>query len=184
MEQLPTFRYHPDPIKTGSIVPSENACRVCGRKRGYIYAFSVYGPIETEDLAQHLCPWCIADGSAHEKFDISFVDYLCNSHIAVPQIPSHVFDEIRFRTPGFAGWQSECWWTHHDDGAAFLGVMGFKELSAIGDDAVDAIRRSIDFLSGDDREEFIRGLHVDGGSSAYLFQCLHCQMYGGYVDFL
>ncbi|MCP4306259.1 MAG: CbrC family protein [bacterium] len=41
-DELPSFRYHPDPIATGSIRPSDEAvCRRCSRNRGFIYV----GPV-------------------------------------------------------------------------------------------------------------------------------------------
>ena len=71
MSTLPTFRYHPDSIATGSVKPSDKECRSCGEARGYIYTSSVYAE---ESLDEEICPWCIADGSAAEKFDASFCD--------------------------------------------------------------------------------------------------------------
>ena len=68
---LPAFRYHPDPIRSGSIVESGEVCRCCRQNRGYMYAGPVYAE---EDLDDAICPWCIADGSAHTMFDASFVD--------------------------------------------------------------------------------------------------------------
>jgi uncharacterized protein CbrC (UPF0167 family) len=62
---LPTFKYHPDPIRSGSIIASENICRCCTRARGYIYAGPTYS--EKDDLDAAICPWRIGDGSAHEK---------------------------------------------------------------------------------------------------------------------
>ena len=41
-EPLPIFKYHPDPLKTGSIKPSSAECACCGTSRGYIYAGPVY----------------------------------------------------------------------------------------------------------------------------------------------
>lgn len=38
---LPKFKYHPNPLVTGAIEPSEVACECCGKARGYIYS-SVY----------------------------------------------------------------------------------------------------------------------------------------------
>jgi len=67
----PVFRYHPNPIASGSIVASGAQCVRCEQRRGFIYAGPSYCEVEL-DVA--LCPWCIADGSAHEKFDASFVD--------------------------------------------------------------------------------------------------------------
>ena len=41
-EPLPVFRYHPDPVRTGSIAASVKECRCCGRSRGYIYTLAPY----------------------------------------------------------------------------------------------------------------------------------------------
>ena len=46
-------------------------CVCCGERRGYIYA----GPVYSErELSDSLCPWCIADGSAHSRFGAEFTD--------------------------------------------------------------------------------------------------------------
>jgi hypothetical protein len=34
---LPTFKYHPEPVATGSVVLSQNECECCGKVREYIY---------------------------------------------------------------------------------------------------------------------------------------------------
>src|SRR5262245_60801263 len=69
--ELPVFRYHPDPVRTGSIQPSDNECVCCRKRRGHIYM----GPVFAEpELDESLCPWCISDGSAHETFDAEFTD--------------------------------------------------------------------------------------------------------------
>jgi uncharacterized protein CbrC (UPF0167 family) len=84
---LPVFRYHPDPLKSGSIVPSDAECRCCGKRRGYIYT----GPVYAEaDLDEALCPWCIADGSAHRTFDAGFVD----REAFPPEVPPSTATEI------------------------------------------------------------------------------------------
>ena len=56
---LPSFRYHPDPLASGSIVKSDRPCIVCEQQRGYLYDVTPYG--EAEDI-EDICPWCIADG--------------------------------------------------------------------------------------------------------------------------
>src|SRR5690348_11863238 len=71
---LPAFRYHPDPIASGSVVESEQRCDCCHARRGFIYQSSVYNPRPIGDPKPALCPWCIADGSAHNKFDARFND--------------------------------------------------------------------------------------------------------------
>jgi hypothetical protein len=35
---LPTFRYHPDPIATGSIIASDETCLCCEQERGYKFS--------------------------------------------------------------------------------------------------------------------------------------------------
>src|SRR5437867_876141 len=64
--EFPEFPYHPDPRATGSVVVSDTSCVACGQSRGFVYA----GPVYSQDeLIDSLCPWCIADGSAAEKYD-------------------------------------------------------------------------------------------------------------------
>src|SRR4051812_39850670 len=117
---LPAFRYHPDPLGTGSVVASPATCRCCRQKRGYVYSASVYAEDELEDV---LCPWCIADGSAHSTFAATFVDT-----DAFPEgTPETVIAEISERTPGYSAWQSEQWPVCCNDGTAFLGPMGINE---------------------------------------------------------
>ena len=71
LSMLPTFRYHPDPIATGSVKVSDAVCRCCEQTRGYIYAASVYARDSRRDS---ICPWCIADGSAARKLEAMFSD--------------------------------------------------------------------------------------------------------------
>ena len=100
--ELPRFKYHPDPVATGSVVESDQSCLSCGRSRGYIYQ----GPVYAEsDLANAICPWCIADGSAHEKYDAEFVDAAgVGDYGSWEPVSSSIREEVSFRTPGFNGW--------------------------------------------------------------------------------
>lgn len=68
---LPVFKYHPDPLSTGSVIESTVVCKCCGQNKGYIYTSSVYA---IEELHNEICPWCIADGSAAKKYGATFVD--------------------------------------------------------------------------------------------------------------
>jgi len=115
-EPFPDFPYHPDPRDTGSVEASDARCRACGLARGYIYAGPVFA---VEELDNELCPWCIADGTAAERFDAEFTD----TGVDVPDdVPADVIVQIARRTPGFSGLQQEHWLYHCGDGAAFLGV--------------------------------------------------------------
>ncbi|MEP6537696.1 MAG: CbrC family protein [Bryobacteraceae bacterium] len=118
---LPAFRYHPDPIASGSIIPSDVECRACGLKRGYICTAPVYAE---EDLEDALCPWCIADGSANRKFAATFVD----SEAFPDGIPDDAVQEISERTPGFNSWQGGHWPVCCRDAAAFVTPAGIAEI--------------------------------------------------------
>ena len=104
-DPLPTFRYHPDPLATGSVVASNATCRCCGQAPGLMYAGPVYA---NEDLDDELCPWCIADGSAAARFGAEFVDSAgVGGYGDWDRVPPAVVVEVSQRTPSFSGWQQE-----------------------------------------------------------------------------
>src|SRR3954452_7382977 len=119
---LPTFRYHPDPIATGSIKPSGASCICCAEARGFVYAGPVYSTRNNLDDA--ICPWCIADGSAAKKFDASFTDAagIGGGDEDWPEVSAGIIEEVSLRTPGYNSWQEERWFTCCDDAAAYLGA--------------------------------------------------------------
>lgn len=175
--KLPVFKYHPDPLATGSIEKSDVECRCCGRKTGYIYAGPVYAE---EELDQVICPWYIADGSAAEKFDATFTGEsgIGDGEVA---ISSEVEEEVSRRTPGFSGWQQERWLGCCDDAAAFLGPMGRQELNKLGPKAVDAAREECG-LEDEEWTDYLKALNRDNGPTAYVFRCLHCGNLKAYSD--
>jgi uncharacterized protein CbrC (UPF0167 family) len=177
--QLPNFRYHPDPIATGSVKASDQTCKICGKARGYIYTRHIYA---SKSDSLRICPWCIADGTAHATLGVIFFDDMGVGGGRWDTVSQAVIDEIVFRTPGFSGWQQERWFTHCADAAAFLGRVGFEELKVFGSSAVEAIRDDTGLSDQDDWEKFFEKLDKNGSPSAYLFQCLHCEQYGGYTD--
>src|SRR5215207_3366213 len=92
---LPTFKYHPDPLATGMVRESDETCVVCGRRRGYVYVGSVAAIGKYID---EICPWCIADGSAHTALDATFTDDV-GGHMW-EEVPRSIEDEVRYHTPG------------------------------------------------------------------------------------
>jgi uncharacterized protein CbrC (UPF0167 family) len=177
---LPTFKYHPDPIATGSIEPSTEKCLACGDAKGFIYKGQPYAE---EELIDALCPWCIADGTAHEKFDATFVDEVgVGGYGLWESVSDEIVAEVAYRTPGFIGWQQEKWFTHCADAAEFIGTAGKKELISLGPEAVTAIKIETG-LDGEDWEEYFRSLDKEGEPTAYMFRCRHCRTIGGYSDF-
>jgi uncharacterized protein CbrC (UPF0167 family) len=177
VEPLPAFRYHPDPIATGSIRPSPEECLACGRQRGFTYVGPVYA---VEELDGELCPWCIADGGAARAFDAEFTDVGWGVPSDVPQA---AIDEISKRTPGYSSWQQDHWLYHCGDGAAFLGRVGREELERFPD-ALETLRRDCEADGSNDHEitVFINALTRDGSPTAYLFRCLVCGRHQVYTD--
>ena len=100
---LPQFRYHPDPVGSGSFEPSTGVCPYCEEARGYVYR----GPVYTIDEPDPPCPECVADGSFARRFQAEFTDPHPLADLEPP-----VIDEVTHRTPGFSGWQQERWLTH------------------------------------------------------------------------
>jgi len=175
--KLPKFKYHPDPLATGSIEKSDKKCRCCGKKTGFIYAGPVYAE---EELDHSICPWCIADGSAAERYDATFTDEsgIGDGEVSVSD---KIVQEVSQRTPGFAGWQQERWLGCCDDAAAFLGPMGHVEVKKLGPAAVKAVRDESG-LDGAEWEDYFNELNRDSGPTAYIFRCLHCRGFRAYSD--
>lgn len=175
---LPTFRYHPDPIATGSVEASAKQCKCCDQQRGYIYV----GPIYSAEALESVCPWCIADGSAHEKFAAEFTDAAGVGDNSAPAVPLSVIEQVAFRTPGFTGWQQERWLGCCGDAAAFVGRAGQAELEKKWPDAIPSIQEECGMTDGEDWEGYFGALDIEGSPTAYIFQCLHCNSRLGYSD--
>lgn len=178
---LPSFPYHPDPLLSGSIVASDSKCVCCEQARGYIYTGPVFS--EEDGLDDALCPWCIADGQAHKKFDAVFVD----DEGIDGEISETAAEELTTRTPGFNSWQQEQWMVCCDDAMAFVEPFGAAEVNG------KYIRRQGDVMtyivhtmgiSGGAATRLMNSLNREKGPTAYLFQCRHCDTQKVYIDSL
>jgi len=177
---LPFFKYHPDPLASGCIEASDTECVCCGRVRGYIYVGPVYAE---EEYEASICPWCIAEGRAHDELEASFSDEEgIGGNGEWDAVPESVIEEVAYRTPGFSGWQQERWWSHCGDAAQFLGAAGKAELIAYGEPAVAAIRASAGIEDEAEWKAFFAALDKDGSPCAYVFRCGKCGALGGYQD--
>ena len=171
---LPVFKYHPDPIKTGAIEKTDNPCECCGRVTGYSAVSTIYSIEEVETI----CPWCISDGSAAKKFNGEFSD----SHPLLSNgIDKSIVEEVCERTPSFISWQQERWLSHCNDACEFHG---------------DAEKSDLESLSGEDlntflAEEYIKKEHwphivknytLGGSLAIYKFKCRHCGKSLFYTD--
>lgn len=164
---LPQFRYHPDPLQTGSIQKRDGTCACCGREVEFLYVSSVYS---THDLRSRLCPWCVADGSAHARFGATFSD---DYSLLRAGLPLSVVEEVTARTPGYDSWQQETWLAHCGDACAFIGdatkdalrKLTPEQRAAIFDDAQ---------VSDEDWSKFLQHYASGGDPAVYHFRCLHC----------
>jgi uncharacterized protein CbrC (UPF0167 family) len=180
-EALPHFRYHPDPVATGSVEKSPVACVCCKRARGYIYVGPVYSEGEHD---REICPWCIADGTAHSQLDAQFVDLAgVGGYAPRNKVDRSIAEEVAYRTPGFCGWQQERWLTCCGDAAMFLGRAGYSDVIVHGSEAVETLRTDLDWDDGKQWQHYLKALSRDGQPTAYLFRCSHCGRVAGYSDF-
>ncbi|WP_406733534.1 CbrC family protein [Streptomyces sp. NBC_01794] len=171
---LPFFRYHPDPLASGSIRASTEVCACCNRSTGWIYTATFYTAQATNG---HFCPWCIADGSAAERFAGEFMD-----SYGLDDVSEETLHEVTRHTPGFHAWQDPHWLVHCHDAAAFLGEVGYTELAA-HPEALDELRLDLRMGGWHDSarlEYFLT--HLGEGATAMLFRCTVCGTHLAYAD--
>jgi uncharacterized protein len=176
----PAFRYHPDPVASGSIVASTARCACCAQARGFIYTGPTYSEASLEDA---LCSWCIADGSAARMFDATFVD----SEALADDVDDDVRRVITECTPGFHSWQGEQWPSCCGEPAAFLTPAGAAEITARFPRLEGALMSYVVYelgITGGAATRLLQALQRDHTPTAYVFQCLHCDNQPVYIDAL
>lgn len=175
---LPEFRFHPNPLMSGSVVYSPNACKCCRQARGVIYAGAVYAD---DDLQDSLCPWCIGDGSAFRKFGATFFD----SEGLPDGIPADIAAEITERTPGFCTWQSGQWLECCGEPMAFLEPAGSTEVQTKYRELEGSLMMYIVYelkVSGGAASRLYESLRRDTSPTAFVFQCRSCESRKAYID--
>lgn len=115
--ELPKFPYHRDAIESDSVYETDALCECCGKARGLMYKGVTYA----RESPENICPWCIADGSAAEKygasfFDADFVDDELNSVALSPELYLEVFG----KTIGFSTFNPIGWWVHCGEPAEYI----------------------------------------------------------------
>jgi uncharacterized protein len=164
---LPAFRYHPDPVSTGSVKASRDVCICCGKTRGFIYTASVYGRLKPEG---RLCPWCIANGEAALKFNCFFSD---EDPLVRAGVPRAAIIEVTRRTPGYNSWQQEVWLACCNDACVFRGDASISQLNALQGDDLSQLQRDWP-ISPTRWAQFVKQYTPGGGMAVYRFDCLHC----------
>lgn len=153
----PQFPYSPNAYRDGDVVRSDEACACCGERRGWL---SVHGAYAVAEIGE-LCPWCIADGSAHARLGASFHDSSS--------------EEVDLRTPRFLTWQDWFWPDHCGEAAVYLGQPRLGELRRYPD-AIEGLRSELRRLDWKEQhiEELIDGFDPGNSVIAYLFRCRRC----------
>lgn len=176
---LPSFKYHPDPIASGSVRAGPEQCRCCRKARGLIYVGPVYS--EKDGLEESLCPWCIADGQANAKFAAEFHDV----EAIAPGASGAAVAELTRRTPGFAEWQSVEWPVCCGDLMKFLEPAGIEETRrkyyTVEGQLMGVIVHEMG-ISGGAAVRLLQSLHRDRGPTAFIFKCQSCDTVLGKID--
>lgn len=174
-DRLPRFRYHPDPVASGVFVPADAPCPVCGVQRVIEYV----GPFYATQEVVHLCPECIANGTAASRFDLEFVDP--DGPEAGPD--SRCLDELLHRTPGYFSAQGDPWPAHCGDYCALVGRVGRREVDALHDELDEDLQRiaqQLGYTQATVLEELAR---EDSPLWAHLFRCLGCSRHRLVADY-
>lgn len=165
--QLPKFRYHPDPLSTGSVVPGSAVCDCCGEARGFEYASSLYTAHKPKPK---ICPWCIESGEAAKKFDGQFSD---DYPLAEAGIPDDVIKEVCERTPGYNSWQQETWEAHCGDACEFHGDADPSELKGLSGERLKAVADRFG-AKPEQWSSFVGNYQKGGNPAVYKFVCRQC----------
>ncbi|WP_144395648.1 CbrC family protein [Pleionea sediminis] len=173
--ELPKFKYHPDPISTGAIKESCEVCECCEQARGYVYASNLYA----EEEIEFICPWCIADGSAAQKFDGMFSD---DYPLQEAGVPEEVISEVCERTPGYNSWQQEVWQAHCGTACEFHGDAEKKDLVELAGEALERFLR-VEMIKPDVWQNILEHYEKGGNPAVYKFRCPECSEFIYTMDF-
>lgn len=171
--ELPKFKYHLNPIKSGVIAKEKTLCPVCKELKDYRYECKPYGNIDLEGV----CPWCIANGRAAEDYDVEFNDYYGYSN----EVNEAQIEELIRRTPTYISWQTEHWMTHCHDFCAFVEYVGWGEIEYLYDELKEDINEVCEEMQIS-LEEFKMSLFNNGDFQGYLFSCVHCGKHRLHID--
>jgi len=175
---LPFFKYHPNPLATGNAVEKVFVCLCCNQQKKVAYVGGIYSVHDVD--REMLCLECIADGSAAKKWDASFGGELQDGE----RFTSEIIDEFENKTPSYISWQGAVWLTHCDDICEFHGDFTKKELIDHFEDIKDYAKEHLGCRGGDEElKEIIQHYEPIGNPAFYKFICIQCKKVLVHVDF-
>jgi hypothetical protein len=144
---------------------------------GYVYT----GPCYVEDdFDAMLCPWCIADGRAFQRFGVTFAEIAPG-----PGFDLHTAEEIEERTPGITTWNPIQWPACCDMPMAYMEPVGTAELQARHVKLAAALPAQLATAQGIDAAAaaaLCQQLQRDGSPTLHVFRCLRCKREQGVLD--
>lgn len=180
LKNLPHFTYSPNAYDLDLFEKTEGRCSVCEEERSLKYKSSFY----SIDKPDYICPWCIANGKAAEKYNGSFNDYLGIEGVSPdpndppPNIPEELLLAITDKTPSYLSCQQEQWLTHCQQPCAFIGYADTETIQPLLDELKEDIEQNIGI-----EPKFIKeNLSKDGHLIGYLFRCLKCNQHRLHAD--
>lgn len=174
---FPTFTYFADPIGSRVCETSDSRCSCCDQLRGWEYLGSMDLP-NNLDPPDSVCPWCIADGTAADRFGICFHDESC---LIDKSLPSTVVEEIVFRTPAYSSWQEPRWLCHCQDACIYCGDLSIEEAASPDWTAICALLNEPFHRALVAWERIARNYRV-AAPSVFKFVCRHCKKVFYQVD--
>lgn len=178
--ELPKFKYSPNAYSIGIFEQEEGVCSVCNEKRQIKYTSSFY----SVENPEYICPWCIANGKAAEKFNGEFNDYCGiegvspNPNDSIPAIPKELLTEITDKTPSYTSWQQEVWLTHCNEPCTFIDYADTETIKPY----LEELKEDIDAINQNYGVNMMEYLTKDGGVVGYLFQCVKCGKHRLHID--
>ena len=117
-DNLPFFKYHPNPLVTGNAIEKDFVCLCCNQEKKVAYLGGIHS--STYEIEREMvCLECISDGSASNKWDASFGGLMQDRE----KISKEIIDELEKRTPDYSSWQDSVWLTHCDDSVNFMEIL-------------------------------------------------------------
>ncbi|MEI0603230.1 CbrC family protein [Brachyspira alvinipulli] len=174
---IPKFKYVDDKIVKKLFIKKRKKvlCKCCEKETNLVYCSIPY----CEDDIEPLCPECISNGKAAEKFDCDFIDVPSDSDNIIENRDEKI-EELTKRTPEYSAWQQPYYPNHCDDFCKFISHVGYKELKERN--LLDKI-----IISSYNDENFVRehieDLEAEGNFQGYLFGCLKCGQLIVHTDF-
>jgi uncharacterized protein len=181
--ELPNFKYSPNAYELDIFEKKEGICSICEQTRNLKYTSSFYCTGNPE----YICPWCIENGKAAEKYKGVFNDYFgiegVNYDEDSPTMSETTLDKdlllkITNMTPSYTSWQQEVWLTHCKEPCAFIGYADKETIKPY----LEELKDDIESNEGYGAEVIKTHLSKNGSLVGYLFQCTICGNHRLHVD--